>query len=278
MMASNKTLSSWQATWQSWAKRIDALSLRERAFIFLCLAAILIAIADSLIITPLKLEAQALAKAQLKQNQDLKQLREQFTASAAPLGASSAPGGQDEGSQLKARLATAQQQQAQLRLAVDAGFKNLLQSQVPGSNTATAGSSKQQGPQQLPELLATLLKQHPGLSLLKLASLPEGQGPAQFATQANSKGMSQAAPQAANAASAANPGNAANAANAEMPLTWQGLELQVAGEYLDQMRYLRQLELALPRLHWGELRLWSQGDGKPVLLQVQVFLPKARAS
>lgn len=270
MMAGNKTLSSWQATWQSWAKRIDALSLRERAFIFLCLAAILIAIADSLVITPLKLEAQALAKAQLKQNQDLKQLRDQFTASAA--------GGQDEGSQLKARLAAAQQQQAQLRLAVDAGFKNLLQSQVPGSNTATAGSSKQQIPQQLPELLATLLKQHPGLSLLKLASLPEGQGPAQFATQANSKGMSQAAPQAANAASAANPGNAAIAANAEMPLTWQGLELQVAGEYLDQMRYLRQLELALPRLHWGELRLWSQGDGKPVLLQVQVFLPKARAS
>lgn len=272
MKALNPSLRSWQATWQNWAKRIDALSLRERAFIFLCLAAILIAGADSVFITPLKLEAQARAKAQLKQNQDLKLLRDQFTASATPLGASSNTGGQDEGSQLKTRLAAAQQQQAQLRLAVDAGFKNLLQNQVPGINAANAGGSKPQVPQQLPELLATLLKQHPGLSLLKLASLPEGQGPTQFATQANSKGMAQAAPPAMKAASAAGP------ENFEMPLTWQGLELQLAGEYLDQMRYLRQLELALPRLHWGELRLWSQGDGKPVLLQVQVFLPKARAS
>nr|WP_295130847.1 hypothetical protein [uncultured Roseateles sp.] len=270
-MAGNKTLKRWQSTWQSWAKRIDALSLRERAFIFLCLAAILIALADSLVLTPLKLEAQTQAKAQLKQNQDLKLLRDQFSAAAAPLAASGAAGSQDESSQLKARLAAAQQQQAQLRLAVDAGFKNLLQSQAPLSQTGKAGS-QQQPPQQLAELLATLLKQHPGLSLLKLASLPEGQGPAQFASNGSKNNSAAAAPTAANAASAPGPESLA------IPLTWQGLELQITGEYLDQMRYLRQLELALPRLHWGEMRLWSQGDGKPVLLQVQVFLPKARAS
>lgn len=272
MMAGNRTLKRWQSTWQSWAKRIDALSLRERAFIFLCLAAILIALADTLVLSPLKLEAQTQAKAQLKQNQDLKLLRDQFSAAAAPLAASGATGSQDESSQLKARLAAAQQQQAQLRLAVDAGFKNLLQSQAPLGQTGKDAGQQQQPPQQLAELLATLLKQHPGLSLLKLASLPEGQGPAQFASNGGTINRAAAAPTAANAASAPGPERLA------IPLTWQGLELQIAGEYLDQMRYLRQLELALPRLHWGEMRLWSQGDGKPVLLQVQVFLPKARAS
>ncbi|MDC8784448.1 hypothetical protein [Roseateles koreensis] len=248
--------------WQATARRIDALSLRERVFMFLCLAALLIAAADSLVITPVKLEAQTQAKAQLKQNEDLKVLRAQFTASAELLSQPGAPGTGDESARLKARLAQALQQQGQLRMAVDAGFKNMSQGQ---SQTP------------LSDLLPTLLKQHERLSLIKLLSLPEGMGPAQFVrTEAHNT-----TPQiAATAAPAAPPGPSTPASGAPvaaggLALEWQGLEMQIAGDYLDQLRYLRHLEQALPHLHWGELRVWSQGDGKPVLLQVQVFLPKA---
>jgi len=236
-----------QQRWQQLAKKIDALSLRERVFSFLALAALLIAAFDALLITPLKQEAMQQSKALQRQSQDLKTLRDQFSQSAGQTpaaGAASAPLASDSGPALKQRLILAQQQKAQLHEAIKAGLQGMDQNLLG-----------------LPELLATLLKQHPGLSLLKLATLKSGSLPPSFAqaTEDQSNGG------LATAGSAALPG-----------VEWLGLELQLSGDYLDQLHYLAQLEAAVPKLHWGEMRLWSQGDGKPVLVQLQVFLPKVK--
>ncbi|MBB4841556.1 MSHA biogenesis protein MshJ [Paucibacter oligotrophus] len=235
-----------QQRWQLFAKRVDALSLRERVFTFLCLAALLIAAFDSLLIAPLKQEAQQQSKTLQKQNQDLKALRDQFKLSAGQgATAASAPLAGDLGPPLQQRLILAQQQRAQLRQAITAGMQGMDQNQPS-----------------LPELLATLLKQHPGLSLLKLGTLKSGSQPPQFGQAAADKPATPASGPAGNSPA---PG-----------LEWLGLELQLSGDYLEQLRYLSQLEKALPQLHWGEMRLWSQGDGKPVLLQLQIFLPKVK--
>ena len=235
--------------WQVVAKRVDALSLRERMFGFLCLAALLIAAFDSLLITPLKHESELQAKALQRQNQDLKTLRDQFTLSAGPsaaaaAGAASSAQSGDSARVLQLRLILAQQQNAQLRQAIKNGVQGMDQNQ-PG----------------LPALLATLLQQHPGLSLIKLNTLKSGSTPPNFSLATDDKANYHSPKLSA----AALPG-----------VEWLGLELQVSGEYLEQLRYLSQLETAVPKLHWGEMRLWSQGDGKAVLLQLQIFLPKVK--
>ncbi|RQO55319.1 hypothetical protein DBR47_20805 [Paucibacter sp. KBW04] len=246
--------SGLQQRWQLFAKRVDALSLRERVFAFLCLAALLIAAFDSLLISPLKQEAMQQAKALQRQNQDLKTLRDQFSLSAGQgAAAASAPAASDSGPALKQRLILAEQERAQLRQAIAAGAQGMDQNQLG-----------------LPELLATLLKQHPGLSLVKLSTLKSGSLPPLFDAAAPAAPAKPAPP-------ANSPNSVNNSLNAGLPgVEWLGLELQLSGDYLDQLRYLGQLEKAVPKLHWGEMRLWSQGDGKPVLLQLQVFLPKVK--
>ena len=88
-------------------------------------------------------------------------------------------------------------------------------------------------------LLSTLLNKHPQLSLVRLELLNE------------------APPHAAGIAL--------------QGLQWQGVELQLAGDYLEQMKYLSQLERSVPGLHWGELRL-QRPVGAASLLQVRLFV------
>ena len=226
-----------RAQLQGYANRIDGLSLRERVIVFLCLAAMVVAALDSFFIEPTNKQAQAHAKAQLKQNQDLLALREQFTL------ASGASRGSGQDAALQQRLSAALQQQTQLKTAVLAGFQQL------GAQTG------------LRDLLATLLQQHARLSLVKLTTMDEGGGPAPLRTPTS---LPTAAPTTA-------PGQAP-----PRELQWRGIEMQITGDYLDQVQYLRQLEREMPNLHWGEMRLWSQGNHQPVLLQLQVFVPKGR--
>ena len=96
----------WQDRLQAQAQRIDAMSLRERVFIFLSAAAVLAALLDSFLITPLSAELQSQAATQAKQVQEIKQLREQFVQSSQAGNGESAP---------QQRLAAALAQQAQLR-------------------------------------------------------------------------------------------------------------------------------------------------------------------
>lgn len=74
------------ATWERQARRIDALSLRERAILFGCILVVMIALMDSLVMTPLSARSQARSQAQAQQVEELKQLREQFVAASRDTG------------------------------------------------------------------------------------------------------------------------------------------------------------------------------------------------
>lgn len=74
------------ATWERQARRIDALSLRERAILFGCILVVMIALMDSLVMTPLSARSQARSQAQAQQVEELKQLREQFVAASRETG------------------------------------------------------------------------------------------------------------------------------------------------------------------------------------------------
>lgn len=87
----------------------------------------------------------------------------------------------------------------------------------------------------LPELLERVLRRHPRLTLTRLETLPDTGAPAE-------------------------PG----------ALRWQGVELSVAGSYLDLMPYLAELERELPGLRWGALQIGTQAQ--PPVMTVRLLL------
>ena len=76
------SLAPLRARWERQAKRIDALSLRERAILFLSIAAVLAALFDTLVLAPVTARAKVRAEAQAQQAAEVTQLREQFVATS----------------------------------------------------------------------------------------------------------------------------------------------------------------------------------------------------
>lgn len=68
--------------WERQAKRIDALSLRERAFLFLCVVAVLVLLFDNQVLTPQSARAKLRADAQAQQVAEISKLREQFISAS----------------------------------------------------------------------------------------------------------------------------------------------------------------------------------------------------
>lgn len=198
------------------ARRIDALSLRERVILFLSLSLVLLALFDRLVLTPLATEREQQRSSEQKLSQELTQLRERF----AQLAQQSLGDGQT--ALLRRRVQTAKQRLAAQAQDINAG--------------APAGTAP------LSALLSTLLQKHQGLSLHKVETLND------------------APPHAR--------GIALNG------LAWQGVELQLAGDYRELTGYLKDLEQAWPELHWGEMRLQSPASGEPNLLQLQLYVLK----
>lgn len=135
------------AGWQRQAKRIDALSLRERAILFLCLVAVLAAVFDALVLTPLSARAKQRSEQQAQQAAELSQLREQFIAA-------SRAGMADPAAQLRLRLEAAQAERQRLERELRQG----------GGVGETEGLSA---------VLQRLLAQQPGLLLERLTLLED---------------------------------------------------------------------------------------------------------
>lgn len=130
---------------QSWQSRVDALSLRERAFLFLSALACMLALADVLLISPLQTQHRQLVKRFAAQNDELAKLREELKSS----GNSSGPGKQarEELAQIEAQLALLNQEIGRLPLAE--------QNALP-----------------LPQVLTHFLRRHEGLRLVRTSTLP----------------------------------------------------------------------------------------------------------
>ena len=217
------------AAWERQARRIDALSLRERAILFLSVAAVLAALFDTLVLTPQAARAKQRSEAQARQAAEMKALREQFVSVSRS--------SDEPAAQSRRQLEAAQAERAR------------LDDQLRQAGSVSAGEG-------LSAVLQRLLARQPGLVLERLTLLddapvvaPAGSGPAAAQRPA-------------------------------LPLmagmSWQGVELQVQGRYLDTQRYLQALERELPGLRWGEMQLKAAGQGEAPRLQAQLFLLKVQ--
>lgn len=195
-----------KAFWAQQAKRINALTLRERVIMFVSLAVALAALADALVLSPQGAEQKALVTKMRQQAAELEGLRSKLVAGTAAAGADTPLG----------RL---QRLRAE-RQAVDAQIR-----QHAGADSA-----------RLPDLLAQVLKRHDKLSVLRLAT--------------------------------AAPKPAADGEAAALPQL--GVDLSLAGSYLDLVAYLAEIETTLPGVRWSDLQI-SNSDQTPVL-KVRVYL------
>lgn len=139
------SLAPLRARWERHARRIDALSLRERAILFLGIVAVLAALFDTLVLSPLAARARLRADMLAGQQAELAQLRAQFVAASQDAN--------DPTAALRAQLQAAQAERAQL----DAQLRQL-------------GSGAGEG---LSAVLQRLLSQQPGLVLERLVLLDE---------------------------------------------------------------------------------------------------------
>ena len=128
--------------WQKQCARIDALSLRERVFVFLSVMASALALADVLWLSPAMGAHQRQTQLSAAQNTEVQRLRTELQTAPKPV---------DVNLPLRTELAALQQQ-------LDA-----LQADI----TAAAGS----GSPALEPVLAEFLRRRPGLSLVSTATL-----------------------------------------------------------------------------------------------------------
>ena len=233
-----RRLAPLQASWERQAKRIDALSLRERAILFLSIVAVLALLFDYIVLAPQSARAKLRSDAQARQATEVGQLREQFVA------ASNSGGG--PAVQLQAQLETAKAD----RQALDEGLRS--------ASTINAAEG-------LPTVLQRLLAQQPGLVLERLTLLDEAPVSAPMVAATGLPSSPSVASPATPAAAPALPGT-----------RWQGVELQVQGSYRDTQRYLQALERELPALRWGEMRMSSAGLNDAPRLLARIYLLKVQ--
>lgn len=101
--------------WTKLAARIDALSLRERVFLFLSLIAVIMLLAYELWLAPVQAQHQQLTQRIAAQHRDLERLRDELAGS----GAQGGPGQQvrEQLARVREQLATVNQDIAQLPVA-----------------------------------------------------------------------------------------------------------------------------------------------------------------
>lgn len=145
---------------KSLVRRIDAMSVRERLFLFLSLAMLLLAAADQLVIARSLALQRAWHRADQQTATELNQLRNELQA----LNAAGASAGPQQG----------QAELTRLREARDALRQRLQASPAEGSASSPAGLPT------LPTLLAQVLQRHARVSVVQLAT----QAPAEAASGA----------------------------------------------------------------------------------------------
>ena len=133
-----------KALLQQQALRINALTLRERAIMFISLAAALVAATDALVLSPRQAEQKALAQQLRQQSSDVDALRAQLAGTAL--------------------ADTPQARQAREVLQLRA-----RQAEVDAEIQRRAGSDA--SAMRLPMLLERVLRRHDRLTLVRLATL-----------------------------------------------------------------------------------------------------------
>jgi len=208
---------------QGWLVKLDAMSLRERLFLFFSVIVCFVAIADMLWLGPVQEANKKLAKQFASQSTELGQLRDELKALGQPV---------DPSKVVRDDIAAANSRLDALNEDINA----LLPRAKNGPD--------------LEQVLVQFLRSQKDLTLLGLKTLQSEVSPA--------------------AAAAAPVSVAVAATGLPAGMTRKGLELRIAGPYAELVRYVQQLETALPALRWGTMGIKS--DVQPPELTLQVFV------
>ncbi|MBW3512343.1 type II secretion system protein GspM [Janthinobacterium sp. NKUCC06_STL] len=196
---------------KKWATAFDALSLRERLMVFGAGAAAVLFVFYFMSFNPL-LAKRAALEASIAQKQSL------LTATDKEIELTMLAHATDPDQEARARLVALQAETASL---------------------AQALREKQHGlvaPERMVTLLEHLLRQHAGLRVVSLKTLPASAVGARQADAAN--------------------GDAAAKAAAPAPLLHQhGVEVVLQGSYADMVQYMQALQAMPTRVFWGAAHL-----------------------
>lgn len=144
-----------QAAWSRQSARIDALSVRERIFIFLTLAVLLMGLLDSLLISPLSVEQSKQLAGLRKLETELQSLRQQFQLASQQHGPNSP------------------QAVLQRELDEERQHQQAMQQAIASVGPASQAQTGATGRAPLNEVLGKLLQAHPRLRLARLATLED---------------------------------------------------------------------------------------------------------
>ena len=197
--------------------RVDAMTLRERVLIFVCVLAVLGGLAYVLFVLPL-MSLQKQRAAQLDQRSaEMDAQRDRM-----------------QGGILEGRRAHATQLGADI--ARMQGDLDAVEREIAAFSESGAHGTA------LPEMLKRVVRRTDKVALVRVTS---GSG---------------------EAGTAAPPGVAGSAGS--------GLDITLAGRYLDLMEYLATLEASLPQARWGSLRLNT--ETVPPQLSVRIVMSQGR--
>jgi MSHA biogenesis protein MshJ len=224
--------------WALQARRIDAMSLRERTLLFVSMVAVLVGLADALVLSPLLAEQQATTAQMRQESASLDALRSALSS------------GESGADTPRARLTRELRERRAEVQAVDAEIQTRLAAGGDGTNLAA--------------LMTRVLKRYDGLTLVRLATATKEQSDDEPEVarpkpppEIDLGKLAAAAPPAA-------------AASATLPPR-RGVEIGVRGRYADLMRYVADTETEMPSLRWGELAIISNDTDSS--LHAQVFVP-----
>lgn len=195
--------------------RVDAMTMRERVLLFLCVLAVLGALTYVLSVMPLA-TAQRQRAAQIDQGSaQMEALRDQAQVGILE-------GRRSRAAQLNAEIASLQ------------GEIDVLEGEVTALSDSAGKTAS------LPAMLKRVVKRTDKVALVRVVSSSSEGGAAQP------------------------PGVTGVAGN--------GLDITLAGRYLDLMEYLAALEAAMPQAHWSSLRLTA--ETAPVQVVVRMVAPQ----
>lgn len=205
-------MSALKAQWQRLADRVDAMSLRERALIFLAIAIVLIVLVNTVLIDPLLTRHKKL-------QQEITQTQEKTSAMLTQIQTLVKTWNVDPDIALRSRL-------AQLREQSDQTGKTLEDIQ-----------SGLVSPQRMPTLLEDILRHNRSLHLVALKTLPV-------------KVLGE--PDTTVAGEAAKPAQAQKPTTPESVVYKHGVEITLEGSYLDLLHYLTEIEALPWHVFWGK--------------------------
>lgn len=221
-----------QQQWLKLSTKLDAMTLRERAMIFVAATAAILFLIYTMAVEPM-LARQKLLLAQIKQQQNqIAGIDMEITAKAQGFNL-------DPDAQERARLQAARAEIDRISAGLLAVQKGLV------------------APEKIAPLLENLLGGHGKLRLMAMKTLPVTGMNESFAASAPSVAGG-ASPVAAPAQPNQPPQPAAAAQKPRELLYRHGVEIVLQGSYLDMISYMAALEALPVQLFWGKASLEAQ--------------------